>query len=80
MKRAADMFPAPGLRKPRSKANMRPMDGGPGNGSGVIALMQCPKCEHDGGWWDFDSYSEARRGVPCPKCNASAQQAAKDGA
>jgi len=67
MKRAADMFEKP--VRTRSKANMYPIDAGPGMGGQLMALMECPKCSHDGGWWDFDTMTEAKRGVPCPKYN-----------
>lgn len=73
MRRAADMFPDPAIKRMRSKANMYPIDAGPGPGDQIMALMECPKCGHDGGWWDFDTLSEAKRGTPCPVCNATTE-------
>lgn len=32
--------------------------------------FHCPRCEHDSGWLEWDNrVTEAKRGIPCPKCN-----------
>lgn len=33
--------------------------------------FECGKCGFRPGWTTVDSVSEARRGIPCPKCNAA---------
>lgn len=30
--------------------------------------LQCPKCHHRTGWIEFRTVTEAKRGLPCPKC------------
>jgi hypothetical protein len=37
----------------------------------VIVTMRCRKCGHETGWIKCRTVSEAKRGVPCPKCNPS---------
>lgn len=36
--------------------------------------LKCPTCGHDAGWVNLEqmgiTVSEAKRGVPCPFCNA----------
>jgi hypothetical protein len=32
--------------------------------------LECPKCRHRTGWIRFETVTEAKRGQPCPKCNA----------
>lgn len=74
MQRAIDMFPAPELKRPKSKRNMHAIDAGTGPADEVIALMECPTCGHDDGWWTFDTWTKMRRGVPCPVCNGKPAQ------
>lgn len=38
--------------------------------SGLICEMLCRKCGHRTDWLRFDTVTEAKRGIPCPKCNA----------
>lgn len=68
MARTADMFQA--LKPPRAKPRvmMHGTDFGY-DGDLTIAHMECPKCGHDGSWWNFVNDTEAKRGAPCPICN-----------
>ncbi|MDZ5459261.1 hypothetical protein [Azohydromonas lata] len=34
-----------------------------------ICRMSCSRCKVKSGWLVFDTISEAKRGVACPKCN-----------
>lgn len=67
--RALDLFP--GTKPPHSKPRvmMHGVDFGY-DGDITLAHMVCPKCGHDAGWLMFDTDTDARRGAPCPKCNA----------
>lgn len=38
-----------------------------------IVQMQCAKCGFQSGWFQFDTVTEAKRGLPCPKCTGSAE-------
>jgi hypothetical protein len=62
------------LAKPprkRRRVLMHLIDAGnlPNGGKGVH--FKCGRCGHDGGWWQVDTVTEAKRGEPCPKCNKS---------
>lgn len=35
----------------------------------VIAVMQCNRCKHQTYWTVFKNVTEAKKGIPCPKCN-----------
>lgn len=41
-----------------------------GHENGLIVKMRCGRCRHESGWLRFDTVTEAKRGLPCPKCNA----------
>jgi len=41
------------------------------DGSGATVRMQCVRCGYETGWLDFLTVTEAKRGIPCPKCNAT---------
>lgn len=34
-----------------------------------IAQFQCRKCGLQSEWMTFDTVTEAKRGIPCPRCN-----------
>lgn len=72
-----DLFP--GTKPPRAKRRvmMHGVDHGY-DGDITLAHMVCGKCGHDADWLMFDNDSEARRGAPCPKCNADSPQEASD--
>lgn len=36
-----------------------------------VIEFQCQRCGHNTGWIDWDNgVAKAKRGIPCPKCNA----------
>lgn len=37
--------------------------------AGRIAIFRCSRCGHQTDWLPFDTIAEAKRGLPCPKCN-----------
>ena len=41
------------------------------DGEGVMVRLQCKRCKHETDWLIFATITEAKRGKPCPKCNAT---------
>lgn len=60
MMHASDVGEAPGLM--------------PGWATATGGYFQCSKCGHDAGWLFNMQISEIRRGLPCPRCNASEEK------
>lgn len=66
--RQAELLPKP-PRRTRGQL-MHVCDAGDsGEGRKPMCLMQCGKCKHESEWLVFDTVTEAKRGIPCPKCN-----------
>lgn len=42
-----------------------------------IAVYQCGKCGNKTDWTPFRTFTEAKRGLPCPDCNRSPRAAAE---
>lgn len=40
-----------------------------------ICRMQCTRCKAETGWLEFDTVTEAKRGIPCETCNKEADHA-----
>ncbi len=40
-----------------------------------IAVYKCGRCGHETDWTPFRTFTEAKRGIPCPKCNPTTPQA-----
>lgn len=61
-------------RKPRVK-RMHVADAGNGDTADapMVAHFNCARCRHYAGWLKVESVTKARRGIPCPKCNADAR-------
>lgn len=69
MKRLFDVEPE--TKKPRAKSRklMQCADCGPGIDKGFeMAKFECPRCKHESEWAQH-TWTEIRRGIPCPKCN-----------
>lgn len=64
--RQGELLPKP-PRRMRGQL-MHVCDAGPGEGPGCVVQMQCKRCRYQSGWISFDTATEARRGLPCPKC------------
>lgn len=43
-------------------------------GDGAMVRMQCKRCGHETGWLHLATVTEAKRGKPCPVCNAPPTQ------
>lgn len=69
MSRQLELLEKPTRSKPR--ALMHVCDAGCGPGSGHWAEFECKRCGHRSKWQRVESVTEAKRGIPCPKCNAS---------
>lgn len=56
--------------KPRAKPRklMHVIDAGPGFDQMDRVRFECARCGHDSGWL-LMKCDDAKRGVPCPKCN-----------
>ncbi len=52
---------------------MHVCDAGAAESGAHIVNFVCGKCGHDAGWWEVDSVTEGKRGMPCPKCNPAEQ-------
>lgn len=63
----ADLFPETLVKKPRRKL-MHVSDAYEDEGA-PICQMRCLKCGQETDWLEFSSVTEAKRGIPCPKCN-----------
>lgn len=66
MSRQLDLIGKPKRKSPR--VLMRVCDAGCGD-SRPIVQFRCAKCDYQSGWFTFDTVAEAKRGLPCPKCN-----------
>jgi hypothetical protein len=74
MARQSEMFERP-PRKTRGQL-MHVCDAGAGEDKPVVQF-ECRKCHFQSDWYQFDTVTEAKRGIPCPRCNEvkSADQA-----
>jgi hypothetical protein len=50
---------------------MHVIDAGEGSNGEDIAVFWCEHCGHETEWLKVGSVSEAKRGLPCPKCNSA---------
>ncbi|WP_316224672.1 MULTISPECIES: hypothetical protein [unclassified Bradyrhizobium] len=66
MRRQAELFERP--PRPPARKLMHVRDAGYAAG-GVIAEFKCGRCGHESGWLHIGTVTEAKRGLPCPKCN-----------
>lgn len=65
VKCTADMFEKPPRQKPRKL--MHVCDAG--HEGGHIAQFKCARCGYKSEWYDVENPTEAKHGLPCPKCN-----------
>lgn len=64
----ADLFPET-ITKQRRRKLMHVADAGDRGDKGPICQMECVTCGERTDWLEFESITEAKRGIPCPKCN-----------
>ena len=38
----------------------------------IICCFRCRKCQYESRWLKVASVTEAKRGLPCPRCNGEA--------
>lgn len=72
----ADLFGTDGeLSKPRRKPRklMHVCDAGPGDEEEDLVRFRCARCDHETEWMLMKT-AEAKRGIPCPACNAKGAQ------
>lgn len=68
MARQSEMFTKPAA--PRiHRAHV--VDAGHGPGPGMWAEFECSRCGWRSEWLHIENVTEGKRGVPCPKCNAT---------
>jgi hypothetical protein len=68
MSRQGVLFPKPAIKR---RVLMHVSDaGGADHGEGaVIVTFRCGKCSYETEWLKCDTVTEAKRGLPCPRCN-----------
>lgn len=64
--RQMELLPKP-TRAPRKL--MHVVDAGNGPGPGHWAAFECKRCGERSKWMRVENVTEAKRGIPCPKCN-----------
>lgn len=64
--RTHEMFDKP--RKPRQWL-MHVSDAGGDGPHDVWVKFECHRCQHETGWVNMRTVTEAKRGIPCPICN-----------
>lgn len=74
MGRQSDMF-----GKPKTKRvvmmHVSDVDGSCGGPEGPVwVYLKCGKCGLNGGRWKFHRVTDAKHGLPCPKCSPDAYE------
>jgi hypothetical protein len=67
MARQSEMFQKP-PRKSRGQL-MHVCDAGNGEEGKPLVQFECGKCRFRSEWLIVDTVTEAKRGIPCPRCN-----------
>lgn len=60
-----DLFPEAPVPRAKPRVMMHVIDAGVD-----LALFECGRCGYNTDWVPYVSLSEAKRGMPCPDCNA----------
>lgn len=72
-----DLFPS--TKPPRSKPRilMHVYDAGDATQDGfdMACCFRCVKCGHKEDWVNMKNLTDAKRGIPCPKCETIRQKA-----
>lgn len=76
MGRTLEMFDKPPRAKPRKLMHVCDAGDGPcSNDETPISVRYlCPRCGHETGWMGARTVTESKRGIPCPKCNETAER------
>lgn len=64
-----DLFGQRPRRQPRPL--MHVSDAGDGNEGKPICRMRCKRCGAETGWLEFETVTEAKRGIPCEACTTA---------
>lgn len=64
-----DLRPEPKPPRQKPRVLMHVFDAGPGEETWGIVRFQCLKCGDETDWMRVETMTEAKRGIPCPKCN-----------
>jgi hypothetical protein len=63
------LFEIPSEPRAKPRVMMHTIDAGAGDELPCRVHFQCGKCGHDDGWHEVATWTEGKRGLPCPKCN-----------
>lgn len=69
MSRLFEIEPEPPKPRQKPRKLMHVYDAGPAEDSQCMVVFYCWRCHHKTEWMLARSVSEAKRGIPCPKCN-----------
>lgn len=71
MRHTPDMFQElkPPRSKPRKLMHVSDASGWGHDQGGAMCRMKCHRCGTETEWLDFDTVTEAKRGIPCIACN-----------
>jgi len=69
MSRLFEIEPEPPKPRQKPRKLMHVIDAGPGFDKKDMVLFKCGHCGHEPDWM-LCGMTEAKRGIPCPKCNA----------
>jgi len=72
MARQGDLF---GRSRRRRVWRMQVIDAGDGHGSDMVAQFRCSRCGTETDWLVIRTVSEAKRGIPCHRCNTAREDA-----
>lgn len=65
MARQSELFAKPKIRR---RKLMHVCDAGAGEDK-PICQFKCSRCDYVSDWMTFDTVTEAKRGLACPRCN-----------
>jgi DNA-directed RNA polymerase subunit RPC12/RpoP len=61
----SEVMPKPPRNRPR--VMMHVIDAGVMEGN--ICIYKCKQCGRETDWLEYETVTQARRGIPCPDCN-----------
>jgi len=67
------LFPECARPRRSPRVLMHVIDAGDDEG-GLIAQFECKRCGFASDWLHVDTVTEAKRGLPCPRCNVSPEK------
>jgi len=68
--RMSELFVLPKMPRKKREWLMHVYDAGDGtDGYEMACCFECDQCGHKEEWVNVRTVTEAKRGIPCPKCN-----------